>query len=255
MSGLEESARGRLTDQDRSVLQKLEGPPRYFRLLQLIKDRTLSGPPDPSLREPRVLPQFQQSFDKMAYTFGSYVEDSGAREYIARGLEENSFPSARMRIQITIMKTLVVQAHAQRQGVDFPKQSELEDLFDKLSEGEQDELLQLEAIDFYKELDAKRAPSHEDMRRLFFPKPKEDQSGGEDRKGEGRRGQGDPPRNFGDRGPDDQRGPGDRGPRSRGGERRFDRDGKPSFRGDGNRRSDGQRPGQPRRPREEVDKP
>ncbi len=232
MSGLQESARDTLTDQDRSVLQELEGPPRHFRLLQLIKERTLSGPPDPSLRESRVLPQFQQSFDKMARVFDSFVENSSAREYIAIGKEQNSFPSAAMRIQIVIMKTLIVQAHAQRQEVEFSKQSKLEDLFEKLSEGEQDELLQLEAIDFYKELVSKRAPSHkvfdhEDMRRLFDLNPNKNQPGREDRKGNARRGQGDPPRDF------DNRAPGGRGPRGR-----FDRDDRPA-QGEKSRRSPG----------------
>lgn len=255
MEGLEKNESLKFTSIGRTKLDQLEGLDRYILLLDLIKESTNVRSTDPRRLGQIVLPQLQPAFEKMAQTFDSYVENSRAKDFVSQS-KVGKYPQPEsMRIQGLILKSLLVHAAAKRHNAEVVSQSELETLFDDLSEEVQDELLELESIDFYKELITQERATRETLDSLEIMRPfmskdqfvrlegrwhsSASQNGGFNGDGRGR------PGGFGR--------PGGR-PSGRGEGGRLDRDGKPLFRGDGNRRPNGERPGPPPRPREEADK-
>lgn len=156
----------RLSAAEREELHTLQGIDRYVRVLEHLKQ---SDPrKGPLMTDP--LPEF----GRLAGRFDAIVEDSAAREYVS---DPDSQLSRDRRIAALLMKSLSIELVRQRrrQGRD-PSTGELETYFESLPDDEQDEMLMLDATDFYADL-LNRYPQQttevgmRTVAELFFPPP------------------------------------------------------------------------------------
>lgn len=263
MDGLQQIENEKISLADKAKLAEKQGVAKYLLLLNLIRDHTNTRGPDAERRRSMVLPQFQQCFTELAVRFDTFVEDSQARDFIhsTEVDDEQSSqetPDLSLRIQGLILKSLLVQADTQNKSADATSSAELEAIFAALPEEKQDELLQLEAMDFYNDLRKLSVESVDSMsviqpliskerfemlqRFARFPYPPPLRDGrfrGDDRERSDFRGP---------RGGDDARP--ERDERSFGNGRPFDRDGRPPRDGEPGRGRDSRLQTPPPPPRE-----
>ena len=267
---------------DRRELDQLEGLQHHLRLLEIIRSRSEPfsgdrgppgergpsgergpGPPGergpsgergpPGFRGPFIFPEYRPVLDSLVENFDRYVEDSEARDFLR---DDSSKFSDTFRLQGMLFKSMMLEAIEEERISRRATTADLKEDFDAISEAEQDELLSLSAVDFYRSLvsatETHDGVHHVDVMKTFLPiemlhwslnrrskfgrhdrgdddDRDGDGRGGDGRNGEGRNGEGRGGFGFrGDGRPSDGRRPEYRGPdddgRSRGVPNRFQRD-------------------------------
>lgn len=243
MQGIEEMefAARKLTIEQKSELNRHENLRRALLLLEYLKKNTQIRPQDQQEIPPYTVKELFPTFQKVAQQFSSLVTNDAAREFILQD-QSNELTPVTSRVQGIIMMSMLVQVMSQQKAGSGPTQQQLVEYFDSLPGDEQDDLLQLEAIEFYKELINRIDPNDQpesssaetphlgDVMRVFFSRdgfgrpperpgfPSRDRDGRPPREGEDR------PGFRGGRGPSP--GPGDRGGRPFEEEGPFDRNGR-----------------------------
>ncbi|MCA9081542.1 MAG: hypothetical protein KDA58_13345 [Planctomycetaceae bacterium] len=235
METMEAKVRSRLSDEQRTTLDSLEGLPRYVKLMRYLRDAARAGI-DQRAVSTLTPPELEEVL--------AQVSESRVKEVLARSGQEGHPGFGRNAWYYLVVGSL---GYHIRDSRPQPNPELLEQRLAGLPVDKQDELLSLSPVDFYDELELLvveeatpiRQQMVEDMQTLV---PEE----WRDRLKRGRSGPpggGGPPPNGGR--PPFLGGPGRPGDRNGGG--RFDRDGerdgdRPPF---GGRRPDGQRPPEP----------
>ncbi|MEW4488296.1 collagen-like protein [Thalassoglobus sp. JC818] len=265
---------------DRRELEQLQGLQHHLRLLEILRSRSDAfpgdrgppgerggpsgerGPPGergpsgergpPGFRGPFIFPEYRPILDSLVENFDRYVEDSEARDYLSD--DSSKFPE-NFRLQGMLFKSMMLKAIGEERKSRRTTTADLKEDFDAISDAEQDELLSLSAVDFYRSLvsatETHDGVHHFDVMKAFLPiemlhwslnrrskfghpdRGDDDDRDGEGRGGFGFRGDGRPPEGR----RQDNRGPDNRGPddgRFRGSSNRFQRD----FRDDSDKEPD-----------------
>ncbi|MBT5020519.1 hypothetical protein OAH05_01705 [bacterium] len=159
MDGVEDLEKDRLSDQQESELNRLGGIARFLKMLQMLKENTQLRPQDRSQIPPWVVKELFVTLRKIESQHSRYIRDETVRNYLLEETNGSREISTILRIQAVILKSLLIQVLGEQGRNSSPAQHQLEELFASLPEEEQDALLQLEAIEFYKELVVRSEPA------------------------------------------------------------------------------------------------
>ncbi|TWT57937.1 hypothetical protein KOR42_13050 [Thalassoglobus neptunius] len=188
---------------DRRELDQLEGLQHHLRLLEIIRSRSDAfpvdrgppgergpsgdrgpgpgpGPPGergpsgergpPGFRGPFIFPEYRPVLDSLVANFDRYVEDSEARDFIHD--DSSKFPDT-FRLQGMLFKSMMLEAIEEERISRRATTADLREDFDAISEAEQDELLSLSAVDFYRSLvsatETHDGVHHVDVMKAFLP--------------------------------------------------------------------------------------
>ena len=205
MEKVEEMQLGKLSVQQKSDLNRRDGISRFLKLIEMLKEN-IQVPLQDRAKIPRWIDkELYVLFKDLTSQLGRLIVDDKVRDFL---LEERPGPremSTILRLQAVVMKSILFQVVSEENASSLPGQIQLEELFNSLPGDEQDALLQLEAIDFYRELVGRTAPKesegNEVTRQYVFNvlKPYIDNPGGrppgkrpqDDRDGRPRPGDGD----------------------------------------------------------------
>ncbi len=222
MEKIESIENHKLSDENRSELNRNEGLSRYLILIKFLKQNTRIREQDRSKIPPHVVPELFQTFEALTPFLREKGENETVKNYLTDGKEWNGKDITTLRVQGILIKSMIEQAIANRKQSKIPNQAEIESYFNSLDEETQNSLMELEGIDFYTALNTqinpKEDPESIDLRTIwetFYPN-----------RGDSRR-PGDRGRSGGPRG---ERSPGEGGPRGQGSE-----NGDPELRGRGER--------------------
>lgn len=166
MSGIEGIEWRRLSQEQQSELNRHDGIKRFVVLLEILK-RNQSFRPADRTRGPRWgVRELFATFEKTAERFDEFVEDERARQFVHGDDDEESKLRTTLRVQSLLLMSMMMQVMGEKNDSSIPTQQQLEQIFSSLPQEEQDRLLQLEAIDFYKELVSRMEPANESEDRL-----------------------------------------------------------------------------------------
>lgn len=143
MQTMEDIATVRLSSAQQVALQSLNGMPRYVKLLELIREQSLTD------RDPRLFAMGSQAeLDRVQ----AQIEESEVKDYLARSQDGGPFFS-RFSWHVLLRASLLNEMRRlEHEAQHPPSTSALEDHFAKLPVSEQDRLLSLTSGDFIDEL-------------------------------------------------------------------------------------------------------
>lgn len=159
MEKVEELEQDRISLDQMSTLNRKEGVARFLKFLDLLKENSQLRPQDRAKIPRWIVKELFVTFRKIESQYISSIQDEAVRKYLIEESQDAREVSAPLRIQAVILKSILLQVMEQQNRSSMPAQAQLEELFSALPEEEQDELLQLEAIEFYKELIVRSEPT------------------------------------------------------------------------------------------------
>ena len=183
MERIEIKERDQLTVSQKSELNRKEGIARFLTLLNMLKQNSNLRPQDRGKIPRFIIKELYVTFRNAEHLTDSIVQNEEVKKYLSVESNDGREIPKPLKIQAVIMKSILLQVMEQLDQKAIPPQQQLEQLFAALPEEEQDRLLELEAIEFYKELVARsdietledNQVSLHDVFEVFKPAP-EDQS-------------------------------------------------------------------------------
>lgn len=183
MEMIEVKERDQLTVSQKSELNRKEGIARFLTLLSMLKHNSTLRPQDRGKIPRWIIKELFVTFRNAEPLIDRIVQNDEVEKYLSTESNDGLEIPKPLKIQAVIMKSILLQVMEQLDQKEIPPHQQLEQLFSELPDEEQDRLLELEAIEFYKELVARsdietpevNQVSLHDVFEVFKPSP-EDQS-------------------------------------------------------------------------------
>lgn len=184
MERIEIKERDQLTVSQKSEINRKVGIARFLTLLNMLKQNSTLRPQDRGKIPPWINAELFLTFRRTESLIESSVQNQDVLNYVT----EQSYVSGReipkaFKVQAVLIKSLCTHVDDQLDEAAIPPHQKIVQLFEELPEEEQEQLLELQANDFYMELVARsdietpedNQVSLHDVFEVFKPAP-EDQS-------------------------------------------------------------------------------